>query len=146
MLNLVFEVPQRIIGAPHMKPTRERLASEPMLTGQFVAQQQLLWLNFQTNMHLHPCHNTICCGLTNHVSCLLCCGDIAAVVQGMRKPAAGAYQAAASHLQLPPERLIFVDDRQPNVDAAAASGMKAIRFTGCALALEKELQDLGLQF
>jgi HAD superfamily hydrolase (TIGR01509 family) len=64
----------------------------------------------------------------------------------MRKPAAGAYQAAVSHLQVPAQQLIFVDDRQPNVDAAAAAGLKAIRFTGCAKTLEQELQQLGLEF
>lgn len=67
-------------------------------------------------------------------------------VQGFRKPAADAYKAAVTHLQVPPEQLIFVDDRQPNVDAAAAAGIKAVRFTGCAKALEAELQQLGLQF
>jgi HAD superfamily hydrolase (TIGR01509 family) len=67
-------------------------------------------------------------------------------LQGYRKPAAAAYQAAVSHLQLPPERLIFVDDRQPNVDAAAAAGLTAIKFSGCAKALETELQQLGLEF
>lgn len=66
--------------------------------------------------------------------------------QGYRKPAAAAYEAAVSHLQLPPEQLIFVDDRQPNVDAAAAAGLKSIKFTGCATALEQDLLSLGLQF
>lgn len=64
----------------------------------------------------------------------------------MRKPAAGAYAAAVSHLQVPPAQLIFVDDRQPNVDAAAAAGLKAIKFSGCAEALEAELKQLGLDF
>ena len=67
-------------------------------------------------------------------------------LQGLRKPAPAAYQAAVSHLQLPPERFIFVDDRQPNVDAAAAVGMQAIRFEGNPNALEDQLQKLGLEF
>jgi HAD superfamily hydrolase (TIGR01509 family) len=67
-------------------------------------------------------------------------------MQGLRKPAPGAYQAAVSHLQLPPEQLIFVDDRQANVDAAAAAGLQSIKFSGSAEALEAELRQLGLDF
>lgn len=78
--------------------------------------------------------------------CLSCLLAVLMLLQGMRKPAAGAYQAAVSHLQLPPDQLIFVDDRQPNVDAAAAQGLKAIKFSGCAKALETDLKQLGLEF
>ncbi|KAF8061989.1 FHY1 [Scenedesmus sp. PABB004] len=66
-------------------------------------------------------------------------------MRGLRKPAPEAYGAVTAALSLPPARCIFVDDRQPNVDAAAAAGMAAIRFTG-ADALEAELRALGLEF
>jgi HAD superfamily hydrolase (TIGR01509 family) len=65
--------------------------------------------------------------------------------QGLRKPAPAAFEAVTSHLQLPPQQLVFVDDRQPNVDAAAQAGMSALLFTGTA-ALEQQLQELGLEF
>ena len=65
--------------------------------------------------------------------------------QGLRKPSAAAYEAVISHLQLPADQLIFVDDRQVNVDGAASSGMTALRFTGADV-LESQLRDLGLQF
>jgi FMN phosphatase YigB (HAD superfamily) len=66
--------------------------------------------------------------------------------QGLRKPAPAAYEAVTAHLQLPPQDLIFIDDRQPNVDAAAAAGMGAVKFSGCAAALEQELRARGLVF
>jgi FMN phosphatase YigB (HAD superfamily) len=47
---------------------------------------------------------------------------------------------------VPPQQLVFVDDRQVNVDAATAAGLQGIRFTGCAETLETELQKLGLEF
>jgi HAD superfamily hydrolase (TIGR01509 family) len=74
------------------------------------------------------------------------CPLAACTAQGLRKPAAGAYEAVTAHLQLPPQRLIFIDDRQPNVDAAVAAGMRGIKFGGSAAALEQELQQLGLEF
>ncbi|KAF6256642.1 HAD-like domain-containing protein [Scenedesmus sp. NREL 46B-D3] len=66
-------------------------------------------------------------------------------MRGLRKPAPAAFEAATSHLQLPPQQLVFVDDRQPNVDAAAQAGMTAILFTDTA-ALDQKLQQLGLKF
>jgi HAD superfamily hydrolase (TIGR01509 family) len=67
------------------------------------------------------------------------------LLQGLRKPAPAAFEAVTSHLQLPPQQLVFVDDRQPNVDAAAQAGMATVLFTGTE-ALEKQLQQLGLEF
>lgn len=66
-------------------------------------------------------------------------------LQGLRKPAPAAFEAVTSHLQLPPQQLVFVDDRQPNVEAAAQTGMAAVLFTGTD-ALEQRLQQLGLEF
>jgi 2-haloacid dehalogenase len=51
----------------------------------------------------------------------------------------------SSALALPPQQLIFVDDRRPNVDAAHALGWGAVHFKGAAQ-LEDELRARGLDF
>lgn len=67
------------------------------------------------------------------------------LLQGLRKPAAEAYQVVAATLQVEPARVVFVDDRQANVDGAVAEGMRAVRFQSAAQ-LEQELLSLGLSF
>ncbi len=49
---------------------------------------------------------------------------------GLRKPEAAIYRRALDILGRPAERILFIDDRQENVAAGAAAGMKAIRFEG----------------
>jgi putative hydrolase of the HAD superfamily len=49
---------------------------------------------------------------------------------GLRKPAPAIYKRAIDILGRPAERILFIDDRQGNVDAAAAAGIKSIRFAG----------------
>lgn len=66
-------------------------------------------------------------------------------MKGLRKPAPASYACVMSTLGLPPSDLIFVDDRAPNVEAAAALGWGAVRFQG-ADQLEKELLARGLEF
>lgn len=63
-------------------------------------------------------------------------------VQGLRKPSPESFAAVVAHLGLPPDRLLFVDDRQANVDGALAAGIPAVRFEG-AEALEAELLRRG---
>jgi putative hydrolase of the HAD superfamily len=60
---------------------------------------------------------------------------------GIRKPDPYIYRHALGILGKPAERTLFIDDRLENVAAAAAVGMKAIRFTG-ADALRHDLQAL----
>lgn len=60
---------------------------------------------------------------------------------GIRKPDPNIYRHALGILGNSPERALFIDDRLENVAAAAAVGMKAIRFTG-ADALRGELRGL----
>jgi putative hydrolase of the HAD superfamily len=60
---------------------------------------------------------------------------------GLRKPDPNIYRRALGILGKPAERSLFIDDRLENVAAAAAVGMKAIRFTG-AEALRRDLQAL----
>jgi putative hydrolase of the HAD superfamily len=62
---------------------------------------------------------------------------------GLRKPDAAIYRRALDVLGSAPERTLFVDDRQENVDGAVAARMKGIRFTG-ADGLRKELEGLGV--
>jgi 2-haloacid dehalogenase len=59
------------------------------------------------------------------------------------KPDRRAYEIAADRAGRPLDRLAFVDDKQLNVDAAAALGMDAILFTDAA-ALRTELRRRGL--
>jgi putative hydrolase of the HAD superfamily len=60
---------------------------------------------------------------------------------GLRKPDPTIYRRVLGILGKPAERSLFIDDRLENVAAAAAVGMKALRFTG-ADALRRDLQAL----
>jgi len=60
---------------------------------------------------------------------------------GLRKPDAAMYRRALDILGAPPQRVLFIDDREENVAGAVAAGIKAIRFTG-EVALWKELEQL----
>jgi putative hydrolase of the HAD superfamily len=60
---------------------------------------------------------------------------------GLRKPKAPIYRRALDILGSPAQRILFIDDRQENVAAAAAAGMKTIRFNG-ADTLRQELEYL----
>lgn len=48
-------------------------------------------------------------------------------------------------LGVDPAQVVFVDDRQANVDGAAAAGMRGIRFSSAAQ-LEEDLMRQGLRF
>jgi putative hydrolase of the HAD superfamily len=62
---------------------------------------------------------------------------------GLRKPNLEMYKRAIDILGRPAERVLFIDDRQGNVDSAVDAGMKAIRFTG-AENLRRELEKLDV--
>jgi putative hydrolase of the HAD superfamily len=62
---------------------------------------------------------------------------------GLRKPDPAIYRRALDILGSAPDRTLFIDDRQENVDGAAGAGMKAIRFAGAG-ALRGELGKLGV--
>ena len=62
---------------------------------------------------------------------------------GLRKPDAPMYRRALDILGAPPQRVLFIDDREENVAGALTAGIKAIRFTN-EMALWKELEDLGV--
>jgi putative hydrolase of the HAD superfamily len=48
----------------------------------------------------------------------------------MAKPEATIYRCAADGLATPPERILFLDDREENIAAAAESGMQTIHYAG----------------
>ncbi|UBV43793.1 HAD family phosphatase [Deinococcus taeanensis] len=50
---------------------------------------------------------------------------VATCTVGVHKPEPGAYLHAAQQLGVPPREILFVDDKQENVDAARAVGMHA---------------------
>jgi putative hydrolase of the HAD superfamily len=60
---------------------------------------------------------------------------------GLRKPKNAIYRRALDILGTPPERILFIDDRQENVAAAAAAGIQTIRFDG-ADTLRQQLEYL----
>jgi putative hydrolase of the HAD superfamily len=60
---------------------------------------------------------------------------------GLRKPKNAIYRRAIDILGVAPERILFIDDRLENVAAAAAAGMKTIRFDG-ADTLRQQLEYL----
>jgi len=62
---------------------------------------------------------------------------------GVRKPDPEAYVGAARVLDVEPGGCLFVDDREPNCEAARAVGMGAVRFT-TASELRIELARLGV--
>lgn len=49
---------------------------------------------------------------------------------GVVKPAPAAYDAAVQSLDVPPEEILFFDDRQANVDGARELGLRSERWTG----------------
>lgn len=63
--------------------------------------------------------------------------------EGVAKPDPRIFAITVARTGLPADRLVFVDDKAVNVEAAAASGMDAILFTGAA-ALRAALVERGL--
>lgn len=62
---------------------------------------------------------------------------------GARKPDRDAFLALRAGTGVELEAILLVDDREPNLEAARALGMDALRFEG-AVALRRELQARGL--
>jgi putative hydrolase of the HAD superfamily len=62
---------------------------------------------------------------------------------GLRKPDLAIYKRALDILGRPPERILFIDDREENVAGAVAAGMRSIRFQG-AESLRRDLVSLGV--
>ena len=62
---------------------------------------------------------------------------------GVRKPDPVFFERLLAAEVVPADQVLFVDDRESNVEAARSLGMPAIRFTD-ALALRKDLRTAGL--
>jgi putative hydrolase of the HAD superfamily len=60
-------------------------------------------------------------GLTGEISSWLLSSDV-----GVRKPGAAIYTALLEELGVPGDRVLFVDDRLPNLDAATAFGIHTV--------------------
>jgi putative hydrolase of the HAD superfamily len=71
---------------------------------------------------------------------IICSADV-----GMAKPEPRIYALAAQRIGLPPQECVFIDDIEPNVDAAREAGMHAICFRiDLGHSLEDQLADLGV--
>ncbi|HAZ07859.1 MAG TPA: hypothetical protein DCZ01_04885 [Elusimicrobia bacterium] len=70
-------------------------------------------------------------------------GSILSHELGLRKPDPAIYRAALRLSGTKPEETVFIDDLKPNVEAARALGMIAIRFRGAA-DLRRRLRALNL--
>ena len=62
---------------------------------------------------------------------------------GLRKPHVEIYLRALDILGTPAERILFIDDRQENVNGALQAGMKGIRFE-CEHQLREALKEMGV--
>ena len=63
-------------------------------------------------------------------------------VCGLTKPHIEIYEYLCRECEIAPEETLFIDDKQINVDAAEAFGIKGYRFTGEAAPLREYLIDL----
>lgn len=63
----------------------------------------------------------------------------------LAKPEAAIYHCAAQGLSTDPAQILFIDDKQENIEAAQAAGMQAILYTSQA-AFEEEMRRRGLDF
>ena len=64
---------------------------------------------------------------------------------GVGKPARRIYTLALALTQAQPDRSVFVDDREQNLEPARDAGMQAIRFTSAA-DLASAFRTLGISF
>jgi len=70
-------------------------------------------------------------------------GQVVSAEEGLIKPDPRLYQVLLDRYGLAPEATVFIDDMAYNVDAAAALGIRAIRFES-APQLRRDLRRLGL--
>ncbi len=63
---------------------------------------------------------------------------------GMAKPDRDIYEAAIEVFGLVPEKIVFIDDKPENIEAARVLGMRGIVF-GTEEQVRGELRELGLQ-
>lgn len=56
--------------------------------------------------------------------------EVISALVGLAKPDPAIFRLALDRLGMAPQATVFIDDSQPNVEAAAALGIQAIRFVG----------------
>ena len=65
-------------------------------------------------------------------------------MKGLRKPEPACFRLAVEATRVrDPAQLVLIDDRQPNIAAAAACGLETVLFTGSA-ELRGRLEQLGV--
>jgi putative hydrolase of the HAD superfamily len=79
-----------------------------------------------------------CAGLLRHFEGVFCSHEM-----GVRKPEPAAFDYVLSHLALPAACVVFIDDRQDNVAAATAAGMRAFQAAG-ADEIRAGLEEAGV--
>lgn len=62
---------------------------------------------------------------------------------GVRKPDPAFFERVLELVCAPPERILFLDDREENILAARAAGIEALRYVGTAR-LREDLRALGV--
>lgn len=62
---------------------------------------------------------------------------------GSRKPSPESYAIVIESLQLPPQKIVFIDDKKENVEGARKAGIDAIHFQSVSQ-LKKALQTRGI--
>jgi 2-haloacid dehalogenase len=70
-------------------------------------------------------------------------GHVISGVERVAKPDPRIFEILLERYALVPEATVFVDDVQPNVDAARALGLNAVRFTGAGQ-LRDDLRAFGV--
>ncbi len=63
---------------------------------------------------------------------------------GVAKPDRRIYELAANRLNVPPEACVFIDDSEPNVEAAREAGMHGVVFRVGRDDLRAQLAELGV--
>jgi len=80
-------------------------------------------------------------GLDEYFRGFVISGDV-----GIRKPDRAIFEHLVRQLDSNPANVVFVDDLQKNLDAAAELGFKTIQFTRAALSLSDERHQVATTF
>ena len=70
-------------------------------------------------------------------------GVLVSGTEGLKKPDPAIFALMIARYQIDPQRAVFIDDLQRNIDAAQAAGLHGIHFSG-AQQLRTDLRKLGL--
>jgi putative hydrolase of the HAD superfamily len=116
--------------------TRSLLPGAPELLSELAAKYRLAALS-NSNI-LHWTRNDVVIGVQSYFERAFSSHQL-----GLRKPSPEIFRVALRELAVEPGDVVFFDDNQLNVDAAAAHGIAAYRVEGVEQVRER-LTDLGL--